>query len=127
LPEAHLLRRALSRDAAQLPPVGLPGAKGVSLAATSVTVLNGGGVQGAASRAAGDLRRLGVRVAGTGNAAKPTGRASTLAYPPAMAAQARLLWAVLGGGVTLVKADGGTSLVLTVGSEFRLDQPRLNG
>jgi anionic cell wall polymer biosynthesis LytR-Cps2A-Psr (LCP) family protein len=127
LPEAAILMRALARDDATLPPVGLPGGKGVSLAATPVTVLNGSGAAGAAARAAGDLRRLGVRVVGTGNADKPTGRASTLAYPPAMAAQARLLWAVLGGGVTLVKADGGTSLVLTVGSEFRLDQPRLNG
>jgi LCP family protein required for cell wall assembly len=120
LPEAHILMRALARDAAQLPPVGLPGAKGVSLAATSVTVLNGGGVQGAASRAAGDLRRLGVRVAGTGNAAKPTGRASTLAYPPDLEQQARLLDAVLGGRVELVEADHRGDLVLTVGSGFRL-------
>jgi LCP family protein required for cell wall assembly len=120
LPEAAILMRALARDDATLPPVGLPGGEGVSLAATPVTVLNGSGAAGAAARAAGDLRRLGVRVVGTGNAAKPTGRASTLAYPPAMAAQARLLQAVLGGGVTLVKADGGSSLVLTVGSGFRL-------
>ena len=120
LPEAGILMRALARDAATLPPVGLPGGKGVSLAATSVTVLNGSGAAGAAARAAEGLRRLGVRVAGTGNAATPTGRASTLAYPPDLAAQARLLQAVLGGGVKLVKADGGTGLVLTVGSEFRL-------
>jgi LCP family protein required for cell wall assembly len=119
LPEAAILMRALARDAA-LPPVGPPGGKGVSLAATSVTVLNGSGAPGAAARAAEGLRRLGVRVAGTGNAATPTGQASTLAYPPDMAAQARLLRAVLGGGVRLVKADGGTSLVLTVGSGFRL-------
>jgi LCP family protein required for cell wall assembly len=120
LPEAHILMRALARDAAQLPPVGLPGGKGVSLAATSVTVLNGGGVQGAASRAAADLRRLGVRVAGTGNAAKPTGRASTLAYPPDLERQARLLDAVLDGRVELVRADHPGDLVLTVGSGFRL-------
>jgi LCP family protein required for cell wall assembly len=120
LPEAAILMRALRRDAAQLPPVGLPGGKGVSLATTSVTVLNGGGVQGAAARAAADLRRLGVRVAGTGNAAKPTGQASTLAYPPDLEQQARLLGAVLGGGVRLVKADHRDALVLTVGSRFRL-------
>jgi LCP family protein required for cell wall assembly len=120
LPEAHILMRALARDAAQLPPVGLPGAKGVSLAATSVTVLNGGGVQGAASRAAADLRRLGVRVAGTGNADRPTGRASTLAYPPDLEQQARLLDAVLGGRVELVEADHRGDLVLTVGSGFPL-------
>jgi LCP family protein required for cell wall assembly len=120
LPEAAILMRALRRDAGQLPPVGLPGNKGVSLATTSVTILNGGGVQGAASRAAADLRRLGVRVAGTGNAATPTGQASTLAYPPGLEQQARLLGAVLGGGVELVKADHHDALVLTVGTGFRL-------
>jgi NADPH-dependent glutamate synthase beta subunit-like oxidoreductase len=92
----------------------------VSLAATPVTVLNGSGAPGAAARAAADLRRLGVRVVGTGNAAKPTGRASTLAYPPSMAQQAKLFSAVLDGKVKLVKATGGASLVLTVGSGFRL-------
>jgi LCP family protein required for cell wall assembly len=120
LPEAAILMRALRRDAGQLPPVGLPGNKGVSLATTSVTILNGGGVQGAASRAAADLRRLGVRVAGTGNATQPTGQASTLAYPPGLEPQARLLGAVLGGGVELDKADRHDALVLTVGFGFRL-------
>jgi LCP family protein required for cell wall assembly len=120
LPEAAILMRALRRDAGQLPPVGLPGNKGVSLATTSVTILNGGGVQGAASRAAADLRRLGVRVAGTGNATQPTGQASTLAYPPKLEQQARLLGAVLGGGVELVKADHHDALVLTVGTGFHL-------
>jgi LCP family protein required for cell wall assembly len=120
LPEAALLMRALASDAARLPPVGLPGGKGVSLAATPVTVLNGGGVQGAAARAAADLRRLGVRVAGTGNAPRPTGTATTLAYPPSLEQQARLLGAVLGPRVELVEDHGPRSLVLTVGSGFRL-------
>jgi LCP family protein required for cell wall assembly len=120
LPEAAILMRALGRDAAALPPVGLPGGKGVSLATTPVTVLNGSGAQGAAARAAADLRRLGVRVVGTGNAAKPTGGASTLAYPPSMAPQARLLGDVLDGKAKLVKAPAGATLVLTVGSGFEL-------
>jgi hypothetical protein len=81
------------RYADRLPPVGLPGGKGVSLATTAVTVLNGSGALGAAARAATDLRRLGVRVVATGNAPRPIG-----ATP-----------------------------VLTVGSGFRLDQPRPNG
>jgi LCP family protein required for cell wall assembly len=120
LPEAAVLMRALARDAARLPAVGLPGGKGVSLATTPVTVLNGSGASGAAARAAADLRRLGVRVVGTGNAAAPTGQASTLAYPPDLARQARLLGAVLDGQAKLVKAGDGASLVLTVGSGFRL-------
>jgi hypothetical protein len=127
LPEAAILMRALARDAARLPPVGLPGGKGVSLATTPVTVLNGSGVQGAAARAATDLRHLGVRVVGTGNTAEPTGQASTLAYPPSLAPQARLLASVLGPQVKLVKTPTGATLVLTVGSGFRLAQPRLNG
>ena len=120
LPEAAILMRALARDAATLPPVGLPGGKGISLATTPVTVLNGSGAEGAAARAATDLRRLGVKVVGTGNAATPTGQATTLAYPPALARHARLLAAVLGGKVKLVKTGDGASLVLTVGSGFRL-------
>jgi hypothetical protein len=92
----------------------------VSLATTPVTVLNGSGASGAAARAATDLRRLGVRVVGTGNAARPTGQASTLAYPPSMAQQAKLLAAVLDDRVKLVKATGGGGLVLTVGSGFSL-------
>jgi LCP family protein required for cell wall assembly len=120
LPEAAILMQALARDAARLPAVGLPGGKGVSLATTAVTVLNGGGELGAAARAAADLRRLGVRVAATGNAPRPTGRATTLAYPPALEQQARLLGAVLGGRVRLVRVDTGATLILTVGTGFRL-------
>src|SRR4029453_5981606 len=71
LPEAAILMRALARDAATLPPVGLPGGKGISLATTPVTVLNGSGAEGAAARAAADLRRPGGRVGGTRNPASP--------------------------------------------------------
>ncbi|HEX8134910.1 MAG TPA: LCP family protein, partial [Actinomycetes bacterium] len=120
LPEAAILMKALERDAAELPPVGLPGGKGVSLSSVRVTVLNGGGQQGAAARAAADLQRLGVRVAGTGNAPKPTGAASTLAYPPALEEQAKLLQSLLGNDVGLDRSDAARGLVLTVGTSFTL-------
>ena len=120
LPEAAILMKALERDAAELPPVGLPGGKGVSLSSVRVTVLNGGGQQGAAARAAADLQRLGVRVTGTGNAPKRTGAASNLAYPPALEEQARLLQSLLGNGVKLDRSDAARGLVLTVGTSFRL-------
>jgi LCP family protein required for cell wall assembly len=120
LPEAGILMRALARDAAQLPAVGLADGKGVTLADIQVTVLNGGGVPGAAADAAADLRRLGVQVATTGNAPEPTGTASTLAYPPALSQQAELLGSLLGAHVTLVRTDAADGLVLTVGSGFRL-------
>jgi LCP family protein required for cell wall assembly len=120
LPEAAILMKALDRDAVELPPVGLPGGKGVSLSSVRVTVLNGGGQQGAAARAAADLQRLGVRVAGTGNAPKPTGAASTLAYPPALEEQAKLLQSLLGSGVELDRSDAARGLVLTVGTSLTL-------
>jgi LCP family protein required for cell wall assembly len=120
LPEAAILMKALDRDAVELPPVGLPGGKGVSLSSVRVTVLNGGGQQGAAARAAADLQRLGVRVAGTGNAPKPTGAASSLAYPPALEEQAKLLQSLLGSGVELDRSDAARGLVLTVGTSFTL-------
>jgi len=120
LPEASILVKALARDAAALPPVGLPGGGGVTLSKVRVTVLNGGGEQGAAARAAAGLQRLGVQVAGTGNATRPTGAASTLAYPPALDQQARLLAALLGNRVKLVRSGTADGLVLTVGTSFRL-------
>jgi LCP family protein required for cell wall assembly len=120
LPEASILMKALARDAADLPPVGLPGGKGVTLASVRVTVLNGGGQQGAAARAAAALQRLGVRVAGTGNAPKPTGSASTLAYPPSLQRQAELLGSLLGSRVKLDRSDTANGLVLTVGTSFTL-------
>ena len=106
--------------AAELPPVGLLGGKGVTLASVRVTVLNGGGVPGAAARAAAGLQRLGVKVAATGNATKPTGAASTLAYPPALEQQAKLLGSLLGNRVKLNRSDTADGLVLTVGTSFTL-------
>jgi LCP family protein required for cell wall assembly len=120
LPEASILMRALAQDAAELPPVGLPGNKGVTLASVRVTVLNGGGTQGAAARAAADLQRLGIKVAATGNATRPTGAASTLAYPPALQEQAKLLGSLLGDRVKVVQTDAVDGLVLTVGTSFTL-------
>jgi LCP family protein required for cell wall assembly len=120
LPEASVLVKALARDAAELPPVGLPGGKGVTLSKVRVTVLNGGGQPGAAARAAAGLQRLGVQVAGTGNATRPTGAASTLAYPPALEQQAKLLGSLLGNRVKLVRSGAAEGLVLTVGTSFRL-------
>ena len=120
MPEARILMKALADDAANLPPVGLPDGKGVSLRDVHVTVLNGGGVQGAAARAADSLRQLGVQVAGTGNASSPSGAGSTLAYPAPLEQQAKLLGYLLGSQVKLVGSQSGHGgLVLTVGSSFR--------
>ena len=123
LPEAAILMKALAGDDATLPPVGLPGDKGVSLRDVRVAVLNGGGVQGAAAKAAAGLQRQGVQVVQTGNAPGKTGTSSTLAYPPDLQQEAKLLGYLLGDQVKLVKARSGQAasgvLVLTVGSSFR--------
>jgi len=133
LPEAPILMKALADDATQLPPVGLPAGKGVTLASLRLAVLNGSGVQGAAAQAAERLGAYGLRVVQTGNAPKPTGTVSTLVYPAAMAQQAKLLSSLLGDQVKLVQSAGTQSggaasgrgvLTLTVGSSFQLAAPR---
>jgi len=126
LPEAPVLMKALAGDARELPPVGLPAGKGVTLAGTRLVVLNGSGVQGAALRAAEGLRQYGLQVVQTGNAQSPTGEASTLTYPPAMAQQARLLSFLLGRQVKLVQSSGQAgagALTLTVGSSYQVVAP----
>jgi hypothetical protein len=123
LPEAALLTRALADDDPQLPPVGLPGGKGVSLGAMRLSVLNGSGQQGAAGRVAETLRTYGLRIVGTGNAPQQIGAESTLTYPPSLAQQANLLGSLLGSQVRLVQSnDPGLAgqLTLTVGSSFQI-------
>src|SRR6266568_1654518 len=107
-PEAPILMKAIAADASQLPPVGLPNGKGLTLTDLRLAVLNGSGVQGAAAQAADSLRAYGLRIVQTGNASKPVGQQSTLAYPAARAEQARLLSSLLGDQVRLVQS-GGTS------------------
>ena len=127
LPEAPILMRALADDAAQLPPVGLPAGKGVSLGDIRLVVLNGSGHQGAAAQAADGLRAYGLNVVQTGNAERQTGAESTLTYPPAMAEQARLLGFLLGKQVRLVRSSdqsaGRNVLTLTVGSSYQVVAP----
>jgi LCP family protein required for cell wall assembly len=126
-PEASILMKAVAEDAAQLPPVGLPNGKGVGLRDIHLVVLNGGGVPGAAARAADGLRRYGLRVVQTGNAAKPSGSGATLSYPPALEQQARLLGFLLGNQVRLEPAAAGSAgsgaLVLTVDASFQVAGP----
>ncbi len=134
-PEAPILMKALAEDAPQLPPVGLPDGKGVTLADLRLAVLNGSGVQGAAAQAAERLRAYGLRIVQTGNASEPTGQQSKLVYPAALAQQAQLLSSLLGDQVRLVRSDvaapdgrssDGTAsgvLTLTVGSSLRIAAP----
>jgi LCP family protein required for cell wall assembly len=126
LPEAPLLTKALADDDPRLPPVGLPAGKGISLGALRLSVLNGSGQQGAAGRAAENLRSYGLRIGATGNAQEQTGAQSTLTYPPALSQQASLLGSLLGSQVRLVQSNGGSpvgQLTLTIGSSFQVPAP----
>jgi LCP family protein required for cell wall assembly len=123
--EAFVLLEAIRRDA-PAPPVGLTeGGKalqGVDLRGVDISVVNGGGVDGAARAAADSLRARGFRVTVAGNGEPTRGRA-TITYPKDRAAAARVLAAYLGDGVELVEAGPdhqGPGLVLTVGHGFRL-------
>jgi LCP family protein required for cell wall assembly len=121
--EARLLFEAIAADAAQLPPVGHPGGKGdADLSGVPVTVLNGGDVPGAARRAADQLQAAGVSASVGGNASRPTGARTVLRYPRRLAAEARLLNAILKGQAQLVPAgpEGPErSLLLTIGTGYQ--------
>lgn len=126
LPEAPLLTKALADDDPQLPPIGLPSGKGVTLSALRMSVLNGTGQQGAASRAADTLRTYGLKIVGTGNAPSEIGAQSTLTYPPNLSQQATLLGSLLGSQVKLVQSKDSSmagQLTLTVGSSFQIPAP----
>jgi hypothetical protein len=132
LPEAPILMKAIAHDAPELPPVGLPAGKGVTLEDLRLAVLNGSGVQGAAAHAADGLRAYGLRIVQTGNSGTPTGTLSTLSYPPPMAQQAKLLSALLGSQVKLEQSNGTSTggattgqgvLTLTIGSSFKVAAP----
>jgi LCP family protein required for cell wall assembly len=123
LPDAYVLLRAVGRDAKVLPPIGLPGRHGVSLRDVRVDVLNATGRQGAARRVAGGLERLGVHVGAIGNASSGAATASTLAYAPGQAEQAKLLASLFASPVKVVPGGHGRTMVLTVGPGLRLDVP----
>jgi LCP family protein required for cell wall assembly len=126
LPEAPLLTRALADDDPRLPPVGLPGGKGVGLSSMRLSVLNGTTQQGAAGRAAESLRTYGLRIVGTGNARREIGARSTLTFPSSLSQQANLLGSLLGSQVRLVQSNDPSlagQLTLTIGSSFQIPAP----
>jgi LCP family protein required for cell wall assembly len=122
LPEARLLMRAIAADAAELPPVGRTGVRNVTLRGVPVLVRNASGVRGRASAVARVLRDdFDLDASAGGGTARPIGSAAQVTYPRRLAAQARLLAALVGGQVRLTPAGGDgprRSLVLTVGPGF---------
>jgi len=90
------------------------------LASTRVAVLNASLKPGLAARAARDLRRrFGVNVTRVGNAAGFDKGPSVLRYPPALAAQAQRLAAMVFPAPRLRGAAGQSRLELDLGTAFR--------
>lgn len=86
-----------------------------------VEVLNGSGISGQAAQAASELKTVGVRVAGTGNAGGFNFTASVVQYTQATnAAAAQALSQKIGGGAKVQRVAGLASdkLVLVTGQNF---------
>jgi hypothetical protein len=90
---AQATARDRSGTAAVSPPQGKgdPGTPTLSRGETSVLVLNGNGVQGAAATAADRVRAKGYLIAGTSNARRSDFRRSLVMYRPGYGGEARRL------------------------------------
>jgi hypothetical protein len=120
---AHAKEAALKRElgGGSIPARPEPKRTTLSRRQTSVLVLNGNGIAGAAASEASRARARGYRVAGTGNAAQSYGR-TVVMYRPGRRPEAKRLAADM--GVTLVgPLDGirpsklrGAQLVVVLGT-----------
>ena len=96
---AHAKEAALNREIGSIPSRPEPKRVTLSRRETSVLVLNGNGIPGAAASEASRARARGYQVAGTGNAAQSYGR-TVVMYRPGRRPEAKRLAAEI--GVTLV-------------------------
>jgi len=115
---AEFAGRAPSSDAG--PAAG--GRGGVLPGTVRVNILNGAGVSGVASKAAGDLGPSGegFNISGTGDADSFRYARSVVSYGPGQLSKAQLLQSALRNGAQL-KSDlslKGTDLVLVIGSDY---------
>jgi hypothetical protein len=96
---AHAKEAALDRELGAIPSRPEPKRTTLSRRETSVLVLNGNGIPGAAAAEASRARARGYQVAGTGNAAQSYGK-TVVMYRPGRRPEAKRLAAEM--GVTLV-------------------------
>ncbi|HEV2889482.1 MAG TPA: LCP family protein [Frankiaceae bacterium] len=101
------------------PAAALPAKLTVPPSRIRVTVLNGTGVQGQAAQAGNDLRQVGFRVVGTGNAEGTAFERTVVRYNAGDEAAAATLAASLHGAKTEVVRTGGTSLTVVVGRDYK--------
>jgi len=114
---AHAKEAALAR-ATGIPSRPEPKSATLSRGETSVLVLNGNGIPGAAAAASSRARARGYLVAGTGNAAQSYGR-SVVMYRPGRRPEARRLAADMGvalvgplDGITVRQLQGAQVVVI---------------
>jgi LCP family protein required for cell wall assembly len=113
------LYRAIARDESLTkPPAAVPKKLTVPPAAIRVTVLNGTGIARRAAGAADELRTVGFRVAGTGNADRATYDKTVIRYAPGDEAAAATLAASLHGAKTEATGTGDT-LTVVVGHDHQ--------
>jgi LCP family protein required for cell wall assembly len=111
---------ALARDESLAKkPAALPKKLTVPPSAIRLTVLNGTGVARKAASAADDLRGVGFRVAGTGNADGTAYERTVVRYAPGDEAAAATVAAALHGARTELARNGGPTLTVVVGRDYR--------
>ena len=89
-------------------------------AATTVTVLNGSGITGAATNAGGVLSARGFQVGAPGSS--DTTKTTLVRYPSGMEAQAKAVAAVVPGAVA-VRSTTVTGVQLVLGTDGKTAQP----
>jgi LCP family protein required for cell wall assembly len=114
-----LYRRVARDEPLTKPPAAVPKKLTVPPGSIRVTVLNGTGVPKRAAHAADELRTVGFRVAGTGNADGSTYELTVVRYGPGSEAAAATLAASLNGAKTELVRTMGETLTVVVGKDYR--------
>lgn len=114
------LYQAIARDEPLTKPAAkVPTKLTVPPGSIRVNVLNGTGVAKRAAHAADDLRGVGFRIVGTGNAGGTTYDRTIVRYGPGNEAAAATLAASLHGARTEQVSSGGSTLTLVIGTDYR--------
>jgi hypothetical protein len=119
--------RRLFHDLTEDKPISKPGKKAkvtIPPGNISVEVLNSTSKQGFAAGAAGDLARLGFRIAKTGNSPKGADPTHTvIRYGPARADSARTVAAAIPGATLKLDSSFGSGLQVQLGTNYSGTQP----
>ncbi len=123
-PAGKELYRAISRDESLTKPkAAVPKKLTVPPAQITVTVLNGTGIARRAATAADELRRVGFRVGGTGNADREDYQQTVIRYRPGEEAAAATLAKSLPGSTTEAGTSPDGTLTVIVGHQYQAPVP----